>query len=609
MTAPVSPDLHVLSREDGRKVYHLGSLGPLPKDTDMDKAFHLGPYTDGAISVPGHWWNAQVTDRTDSPIVIRKSPAQIVAARRMFPYGDTGCKVLGPSKRVPFTDMGSSDITKYMPTTGGRGDIGLISANSAYYMLGGDPAPMIDWAQSAGSCPMHFRDEATGLPIDLLKYPIANANDMAGLAGSPWLTKGPRNPAAPVYSAWGGGWAPQQAHYYEMSYIAYNATLDLGFLEDLQYSANFTVLCDAAKSAWAGKAIPSGEYRGLAWAFRNLFMAHIATKDTEARFTVEGKPWPSWLHPSSYFKILLDNTLAYYSAFMSKPANQVFRLIWDLNGFPPWEVDFMLTALAFGVLTGHEDWKPLYLWCLKNAVDRTSGKSGYPVGWGCAYYMHSDAPDWYSSWLKMAPDWTADSVPPSQAQIDALKIDPFNGGKAMTGNEPLMTTRAVLVQALYLEKIGLLPDLRATYSDIDTCFTNVDRMVRNYGQMNPNVSIVLDASGVPDTIPPLPTPKPTTQGNIAMSVPALNAPFTATVHFLDDAEVERPVDSIDWSATGAAHLDNGTGHGSTATGIYAGTGPFEIEAIGHVAGAPDISVKVGGTVPVPFPTHGRIDLS
>lgn len=92
-----------------------------------------------------------------------------------------------------------------------------------------------------------------------------------------------------------------------------------------------------------------------------------------------------------------------------------------------------------------------------------------------------------------------------------------------------------------------------------------------------------------------------------MTLPVLGAPFTATAHFLDDSEIERAVDSVVWSETGGVTLDPSTGN--VVTGKYTGTGAFEIDAIGKTAGAPDVALKVGGTVPVPFPTHGRIDLS
>lgn len=92
-----------------------------------------------------------------------------------------------------------------------------------------------------------------------------------------------------------------------------------------------------------------------------------------------------------------------------------------------------------------------------------------------------------------------------------------------------------------------------------------------------------------------------------MTQPALGATFTATAQFLDDTETERAVDSVVWSETGGVTLN--PSNSNVVTGKYTGTGAFELDAVGKTAGAPDVSLKVGGTVPVPFPTHGLIVIS
>ena len=287
-----------------------------------------------------------------------------------------------------------------------------------------------------------------------------------------------------------------------MSYLAHVATLDMGFLEDLQYSANFTTgICDASHSTPA-KTITSGELRGLAWAFRNLFMAHVATQDAEAGGTL-----PASCLPSAYWKKLLDDQLAYYKPNMADPNNQTFRLVPGGDRFGPWQVDYMLMSLAFGVLTGHADWTSFYVWALGNAIARTNGTSGYPPGWGGAYYLntcewmkgpdgkpdqnrfdHTKRLDWRGTFLYQQSD--PNGGQPTAAQIASLNSDPLNGGKAIVGNEYLMTTRAVLVMAAALEKKGLA-NIRASYPELDKCITNVERMVRNYGSVNPRASVLV----------------------------------------------------------------------------------------------------------------------
>jgi len=487
------PYFFVLPQADGRIIFHLGVLGNLPADQDPKQPFNMTAYkavvddgvTTKTYDVPAHWWNGRWT-HYPSPISVVRTRAQLVAARRMFPFGDTGCKLPTQSITPKTTLMGSSDITIYMPTTGERPDIGLSTDNSAWYMLGKDPDGMIQWGLAGSTCPMHFRDQRTGKPIDLLKYPSTNSYSLPGYQGAPWLAQGKQ--AANGYCEYGGGWQPQQAHYCEMSYAAYQATRNTNFLEDLQYSANFVVLCDAYKSGGEGKPTVSGEYRGVAWAFRNLFMAHVATLDAEAEGTIS-----DGCLPSSYWKSLLDIQLTYYSKYMADPANQVFRLVCGpADKLGPWQCDYMLTSLAFGVLTGHSDWAPLYVWALKNAIDRTSNaqtwqQGGYPPGFGGAYYMSAKTPTWYDSFITMGPE----DGPPTQAQIDALKIDPLNDGKAMGGSEYLMTTRAVLIMADYLDKQGIC-NVRGTYPELDKCIQICTTMNKNYGAMNPRVSVISD---------------------------------------------------------------------------------------------------------------------
>jgi len=506
---PKVPSYYVGLRDDGRIVFHLGALGDLTKANAQPAPYEMGPHhvkieRSGTVlleaDIPAHWWNAEWTYRP-TPIVIKRMPPQIVAADQMFPFGDIGAKAANVTV-PPYTPMGSSSVTLAMPTTGERADIGLLSDPSAHFMRTGDGAAMLAWAQCAASCPVHFRDEKTKKPISLLQYPKANCYPDSK-ANQPWLNYGPLRSDGSGYQSFGGNWTPQQAHYCEFgSYLAFLATHDTGFLEDLQYSANFTTgICDAYLST-PTMTITFGEMRGMAWAFRNLFMAHAATKYAESQGIL-----PDTCHPSSYWKTLLDNQLAHQKVCMSDPTNQTFRLLGSVKRFGPRQVDYVLESVAFGILTGHSEWTNFWLWMLGNVIARTNGTSGYPVGWGMAYYLNTcpwlKNPD--GSWNYNAYDtskpfgwreafqWLQNDnsgTPPTRAQLDALKADPLNGGVAMSLIESIMTTRSVLVMAAYLEKKGLA-NVRAMYPELDTCIANADRMVRNHGSVNPRASVIL----------------------------------------------------------------------------------------------------------------------
>lgn len=467
--------------------YHVGTI------FDGTAPANVGPYQANGVSVPGQGWLQEWNDVP--PPVVKRTPAEIVAANQMFAFGDTGCKYYDVSA-LPYTVMGASSIQKYMPQTGERPDIGLITDWSAWFMLKGDASPTIQIALAAASVPMHYRDETTGLPIDLLKYPGANCYSQNN-QGSPWM------PTGPIVGGWPSspdGWTPQQAHYPEMSYMAFMATLHGPFLRDLQYSANFTILCDAYLSnhLQPKTATISGEVRGIGWALRNLFMAHVATKYAESLGTL-----PDGCHPSSYFKALLDNQIAYWSAQMGGASQKIFHTWYnEADKYSPWTEDYLAMALAFGVLTDHPEWISIFLFKLGNTIARCSGKSGWPPCVPTPYRIPTLG---YTTWAEAFDGlMTEPEVMMSQAAHDKIIADPINGG-FLSDQEPYgyhFTTRAVLVMADYLDKKGLA-NVRGAYPDFDIALKNMETMFLNFGSVNPRVSVVLSSDPI--------TPQPPTE--------------------------------------------------------------------------------------------------
>jgi hypothetical protein len=78
----------------------------------------------------------------------------------------------------------------------------------------------------------------------------------------------------------------------------------------------------------------------------------------------------------------------------------------------------------------------------------------------------------------------------TQTVYESLKADPLYSGKAFMGQGSMMTTRAALVMAAYLDK-KKLANVRATYSDFDACLTNANRMFRAYGSVGARTSVVI----------------------------------------------------------------------------------------------------------------------
>ena len=197
---------------------------------------------------------------------------------------------------------------------------------------------------------------------------------------------------------------------------------------------------------------------------------------------------------------------------MDDPLCQRFRICPPEGRYAPWMQDYLISSLALGVLTGHADWVTFYLFNLGNVIDRTSGVTGFPPGYGTGYWQNlcpgGDSSKPPFTWPQMFDDLMNDSdIIMSKAQHDALLADPMNGGRPFTGGEYMMTTHADMVMANYLDKKGLAPD-RTIYPEFDRASANCEILFRSIGTVNARVSVVVDATAAPAIIPPLPDPVP-----------------------------------------------------------------------------------------------------
>jgi hypothetical protein len=462
---------------------------PLPADNDPNSGFHYGPYfvigMDGVtkFNVPAHWCNAAWVDFSKSGLSVVNSPEVLAKNHWTFAYGDIGVPHSAPGLTVPYTLMGSSNITLYMPTTGERPDIGLVTDVSAFFLLGHGSAGMLEWAKAGFSIPDQFIDDATGQTIDLLRYPAANNYQHNLAVGHPWLGGGPPNTDPNVGP---GRWAPQNAHFPSLWYEAFRATANPAFLWQGQCRATFAFVSAAYTSTQRNSATIIGEQRGTAWSLRDLFAIHAATRDYENVGGKTGSGTP--LKPASYWQELLDQTRAYYDVQRTDPQYQIMRFFAPADVHSaPWQQDYCLEALAFGLLTGHREWTDIYLWTLENAISRTNGTSGWPPAY-TGYYIPTFAPSWESAFLTGAPE-VSGAGPPSADVVAALKTDPMNGGVFLGDANSLYTLRAVLAMALYLDNEGIAP-VRATYPEIDACYANAHVLVAKSGAVNPRDSVL-----------------------------------------------------------------------------------------------------------------------
>lgn len=234
--------------------------------------------------------------------------------------------------------MGNGLLEKYFPMTGGRSEIGPYPRWTANYLISQDPRAkevMLSIAESAAAVPVHYRDEATGYPLDLDKYPTVSIN-------SNW--------SSPVLPALVDGvtiWEPDIAHQASYAYVPYLITGESFYLDELMFWASWNAASPNPTYRGGGLGLAKdNQVRGQAWAMRALGETYRALPDNHPR--------------KSYFTGRLQVNLEWYSK--EYPSNVNSTSIYPLNAIPkpdephltsPWQNDYL--AIVFAQLADNND--------------------------------------------------------------------------------------------------------------------------------------------------------------------------------------------------------------------------------------------------------------
>jgi len=170
---------------------------------------------------------------------------------------------------------------KYMPQTGGRGDIGLFPKWYVEYLYSMKPG-MLDVllgnAEVSGYIPFHMRESGSGLFFDSAHTVDAFGRPYSKDAhpqGGGTINVGPST---------SGGWTVDVSHQPSFAYIPYLITGDWYFLEELQMwsASNLAGPPPGTDLWWQGHndwAYFRSETRAIAWMWRTLGHAVFASPD------------------------------------------------------------------------------------------------------------------------------------------------------------------------------------------------------------------------------------------------------------------------------------------------------------------------------------------
>ncbi|HCY64208.1 MAG TPA: hypothetical protein DHV59_15575 [Oxalobacteraceae bacterium] len=351
---------------------------PNPQDFTYDVQVTVGgqpAYSRTALTHYHHarwrksfWWG------TAPQAHLRHSTAYLIASRAVPNYdqsiaiSESGLSYFKSIfDAAPTGPMGNGIATAYMPTTGGRPDIGLIPAWGAMTILSMDRRAKdltLAMGDLAGSWPTHYRDRLTGRPISLADYPYMTLYPATSDSFNPVANRQESMPACVA-----GCSNPNVAdtdHQPAFSYLPYLLTGEHYHLEELQFYAMWSVGSGVPAYREYGKGLVySSQIRGQAWVLRNLYDAAYILPDSDP---MKGQ-----------INHILANNLAWFNAnYTHNPGANVFGALIhsyafaynNETGIAPWQDDFFTSVIGHAAERGFPGTPALLAWKAKFSVGR-----------------------------------------------------------------------------------------------------------------------------------------------------------------------------------------------------------------------------------------------
>jgi hypothetical protein len=265
--------------------------------------------------------------------------------------------------------LGSGSVDTYMPTTGGRADIGPQPEWNVVWLETQDPtaaAYALAQANAAGSAPWNFYNAQTGTYVTLTQYPTLWTDGRAASSGLTPLTQ-----AASSSS----GWTLDAAHQPDLSYVAYLLTGNQQYLNELNAQASWAEIQDWPAVRQNGLGLVANgadQVREQAWSLREI---------DEAMKT--------------YFTQMEDNNWAYLVSqiptWTAQEGQAYGYLPGDYGGSPsiaPWEQDYFVSTAVEAAEMGNQDAVTFLKWESNFIVGRfLNAANGFYPQDGVAYNL------------------------------------------------------------------------------------------------------------------------------------------------------------------------------------------------------------------------------
>jgi len=396
------------------------------------------------------FWQGREEPRLDVDYNLR-----YLAETRAIPNYDSAIR-LDPRSRAGLIDawkkagkepFDSGFWTRYMPTTGGRADIGPYPRWMIAWLYDGSfemKEIALAHADLAGAWPMHLREGSSGKYVDRERRQPAAGLPVSGYArptlamldlGYQYTRREDR--VKPVGPGVKHGWVADNAHQPQPFFLPYLLTGEHFYKEQLQFWAGFSLLDDAwglygeecySKNVDVSHLGIGGQLRGVAWGMRMLAEAAWATPDEEVGYKqylrdayedvvtrFEGTrgierdgntkradwQWAKEKGDCSSGKLQAQNPLHYWSA-----GNPAYGSTASVSRFgAPWQYSFLMYSLNRGAELGLpadalRDWLSVFF--LRQVLD--PGADPYRLGGYTIPVIDARTKSFFQSWSTVAAE-------------------------------------------------------------------------------------------------------------------------------------------------------------------------------------------------------------
>jgi hypothetical protein len=289
----------------------------------------------------------------------------------------------------PFDNYG---VTKYMPGTGGRADIGPLPLFTAAWIISQNDnlrQYMLGWGEAAGSTPLNYFAKNESRWLNVFDYPKL------------WLD-GRCNPysVCPTQFSEESSWSLDTAHLPNMAFVPYMITGRRYYLDRMEAVAAWV-----ASTTWdalrrAGGEVEMGllygeQLRGAAWGLREVvYASYISPDDTAMR---------------TYYDKMLFNHLSYINNQTDLWKSQTgetygIMLAFSYGGdfiVPPWQTDFFASTISQASRQGHSLAKEFLKWSKNWDVGRFTNDPPFNKQNGIAYNLwYGDENGFVTTWAR-----------------------------------------------------------------------------------------------------------------------------------------------------------------------------------------------------------------